>query len=258
MGQSLYPAVMDVALITVGDEVLSGDTLNTNANWLATQLSERGVTVARILSLPDDRATIADRVTDYSEQFDAVIVTGGIGGTPDDVTMAAVAHAFEREMTVPELTLADVNQRLADIREQLPDLNLDVDPESEAALPEGSRPLLNEEGLAPGCVIDNVYVFPGIPDELEAMFQQVAGEFTGDQQSKTLYTVEPEANIVSQLEEVMGTFDVTVGCYPDREAGHNRLKITATDDEHLDGATEWLLEHVEASETPVSRDWGEE
>jgi nicotinamide-nucleotide amidase len=56
----------------------------------------------------------------------------------------------------------------------------------------------------------------------------------------------------------MAEFDVTVGCYPDRDAGHNRLKITATDDGQLHGATEWLLDHVDASETQVSRDWGEE
>jgi nicotinamide-nucleotide amidase len=249
---------MDVALITVGDEVLSGDTVNTNANWLATQLSERGAAVVRILSLPDDRATITEHVTAYSEQFDAVIVTGGIGGTPDDVTMDAVADAFDREMTVPALTLADVNERLADVEERLPEMDLDIDPEAEAAVPDESRPLLNEEGLAPGCVLANVYVFPGIPSELEAMFEQVADEFTGDRRAETLYTVEPEANIVPRLESVMDAFDVTVGCYPDREAGHNRLKVTATDDDHLESATAWLLDHVDASRTPVSRDWGDE
>lgn len=249
---------MDVALITVGDEVLSGDTVNTNGNWLATQLSERGAAVVRILSLPDDGETITEHVTTYSEQFDAVIVTGGIGGTPDDVTMDAVADAFDREMTVPALTLADVKERLADIEEQLPDMDLDIDPEAEAAVPEGSRPLLNEAGLAPGCVLENVYVFPGIPGELEAMFEQVADEFTGNRRSETLYTVEPEANIVPRLESVMDAFDVTVGCYPDREAGHNRLKLTGTDDDELENATAWLLDHVDASHSPVSRDWGDE
>jgi nicotinamide-nucleotide amidase len=247
--------MMEIVLITVGDEVLSGDTVNTNANWLATQLSDRGATVARILALPDERGTIAKHVADYCERFEAVIVTGGIGGTPDDVTMEAVADTFDREMTVREEPLAAVERRLSDIRSRLPEVDLDVTPEAEAALPAGSRPLLNEEGLAPGCVLENVYVFPGIPDELKTMFKHVGDEFTGDRQTHTIYTVEPEANIVPCLEEVMTTFDVTVGCYPDREAGHNRLKIVATDGEQLTGATEWLLEHVSASDTPVSRDW---
>ena len=246
---------MEVALITVGDELLSGDTVNTNANWLATELSERGVAVARILSIPDDRAEIADRVREYAAEFDAVIVTGGIGSTPDDVTMEAVADAFDREMVVTDLTRESVERRLAAIRERVPDREFDVDVEAEAAIPDGSRPLVTEAGLAPGCAIEGVYVMPGIPDELKATFETVADEFAGDRRSRFCYTVEPESNIIAALEEAAERFDVAVGCYPDREAEHNRLKVTATDDETLDRAVAWLLENANASETPVSRDW---
>jgi molybdenum cofactor synthesis domain-containing protein len=246
---------MEVALITVGDELLSGDTVNTNANWLADELSARGVTVPRILSVPDDRAVIADHVREYAATFDAVIVTGGIGSTPDDVTMEAVADAFDREMVATDLTRESVERRLAAIRERVPDREFDVDVEVEAAIPEGSRPLMTEAGLAPGCVIEGVYVMPGIPDELKAAFASVADEFAGDRRSRFLYTVEPESNIVPALEDAMERFDVVVGCYPDREADHNRLKLTATDDDALDDARAWLLEHVNASETPVRRNW---
>ena len=246
---------MEVALITVGDELLSGDTVNTNANWLADELSERGVAVERILSIPDDREEIADRVREYAADFDAVIVTGGIGTTPDDVTMEAVADAFDREMAPTDLTRESVERRLAAIRERVPDREFDVDVAAEAAVPEGSRPLMTEVGLAPGCVVENVYVMPGIPDELKATFETVADEFAGDRRSRFLYTVEPESNIIDALAEAAERFDVAVGCYPDREADHNRLKLTATDDDALDGATAWLLANVDASETPVSRDW---
>ncbi|ELZ56461.1 MULTISPECIES: competence/damage-inducible protein A [Halorubrum] len=246
---------MEVALITVGDELLSGDTVNTNANWLAGELSERGVAVGRILSIPDDRAEIAARVREYAAAFDAVIVTGGLGSTPDDVTMEAVADAFDREMVVTDITRESVERRLAAIREQVPDREFDVDVAAEAAIPEGSRPLVTEAGLAPGCVLDGVYVMPGIPDELKATFETVADEFAGDRRSRFLYTVEPESNIIDALEEAMDRFDVVVGCYPDREAEHNRLKVTATDDAALDDAAAWLLANVDASETPVSRDW---
>ena len=250
---------MDVALITVGDELLSGDTVNTNANWLASELTDRGVAVARILSVPDDRAVITERVREYANAFDDVIVTGGIGGTPDDVTMEAVADAFERDLAATDLTREAVDRRLAEIRERIPDEqgDLDVDIEAEAAIPAEGRALLNEAGLAPGCVCENVYVMPGIPGELKAMFDSVAVEFAGDRRSRFLYTVEPEANIVPALAESMERFDVTVGCYPDRDADHNRLKLTATGDDTLDAAAEWLLANVDASETPVSRDWGE-
>ena len=246
---------MEVALITVGDELLSGDTVNTNANWLAGRLSDRGVAVGQILSLPDDRAAIADHVREYAAAFDAVIVTGGIGSTPDDVTMEAVADAFDREMAPTDLTRESVERRLAAIRERVPDREFDVDVDAEAAVPAGSRPLVTEAGLAPGCVIEGVYVLPGIPDELKATFETVADEFAGDRRSRFLYTVEPESNIVPALREAMDRFDVVVGCYPDREAEHNRLKVTATDAEALDDAAAWLLANVNASETPVSRDW---
>ncbi|MFC5279281.1 competence/damage-inducible protein A [Halorubrum rubrum] len=249
---------MEVALITVGDELLSGDTVNTNANWLAARLAERGVSVTRILSVPDDRETIAERVATYGDAFDRVVVTGGIGGTPDDVTVEAVADAFGRDLAVSELARADVEERLAEIATRIPDRDLDVDVDREAALPAASRPLPNEAGLAPGCVLENVYVLPGIPEELKTMFESVADEFAGERRSRFLYTVEPEANIVPALEEAMNRFDVTVGCYPDREAGHNRLKLVGTDDEELAAGSDWLLGAINVSETPVSRDWGEE
>ncbi len=246
---------MEVALLTVGDELLSGDTVNTNANWLAAELTDRGVRVARICSVADEQGEIMNHVAEYSEQFDRVIVTGGIGGTPDDVTMTAVAAAFDRELVATELTRESVDQRLAEIEARMPDRELAVDREAEAAIPAESRPLLNETGLAPGCVIENVYVLPGIPGELKAMFEAVATEFNGTRQSKFLYTVEPEANIIPALEATMEQFAVTVGCYPDREADHNRLKITGTDDSTLEAAADWLLSAINASETPVSRDW---
>lgn len=245
---------MEVALLTIGDELLAGDTVNTNASWLAERLSKRGVTVARILTIPDDRALIAEWVREYSDTFEAVIVTGGLGGTPDDVTIDAVADAFDRELVVSEQALAAVEERLADIDDAVPDLDLDV--EAEATVPDGSRPLVNSEGLAPGCVIENVYVLPGIPGELKAMFGTVAEEFSGDALSRFLYTTEPEANLVTTLETVAETFDVSVGCYPDRDARHNRLKLTATDEETLSGAAALLRERAEVSETPVERDWG--
>ena len=244
---------MEVALLTIGDELLAGDTTNTNATWLAKRLTERGVTVTRILTIPDERALIAKKVREYSDAFDAVIVTGGIGGTPDDVTAEAIADAFDREMVVSEQARRAVEQRLDAIGDAVPDLDLDV--AAEATIPEGARPLLNPEGLAPGCVVENVYAFPGIPQELKAMFGEVTEEFGGDAVSQFLYTTEPEANIVPTLEDVVQQFDVTVGCYPDRDARHNRLKVTATDEETLRAATGYLREHIETSETPVERDW---
>jgi len=243
---------MDAALITVGDELLAGDTTDTNATWLAGQLTDRGVVVRRVLTVPDDETVIADTVREYSDAFDAVVVTGGLGGTPDDVTMDAVARAFDRPLAPDDLAREDVERTLAAYLEANPDLELDVDVDAEAAIPRDARPIINPEGLSPGCVVENAYVLPGIPDEMEAVFGEVAGEFAGEVRSETLYTTDPEANMIGDLAAARERFGVSVGCYPDREARHNRLKVSGSDADSVAGAVEFLRERV----TTVAADEG--
>ncbi|MEM4781208.1 MAG: molybdopterin-binding protein [Halalkalicoccus sp.] len=242
---------MEVAILTVGDEVLAGDTPNTNATWLADRLTDRGATVVRILTLPDDRALIAETVADWSARFDAVIVTGGLGGTHDDVTADAIADVFERDLVVDRAVREDVIETVAAYRDANPELvdahELEIDVDAWAALPEDSRALINPEGLCPGCVLENVYAFPGVPTEMKALFEQVAPEFEGNSISRTLYTPQPEGSMLSALSGVMERFDVTVGSYPDTE-GHNRLKLLGTDAQTVEAAAAWLAERVELAE----------
>jgi len=239
---------MEVAILTVGDEVLAGDTANSNATWLAGELTDRGATVARILTLPDDRDLIAGYVREWAESFDAVIVTGGLGGTPDDVTVDAIADAFDRPLAVDDAVHDDVIETVGAYREANPetvashDVSIDVD--AWAALPEGSRPLLNPAGLCPGCVLETVYAFPGVPDEMRALFDVVADEFDGETVSATLLTPQPEGSLTDVLDDARDRFDATVGSYPATE-GANRLKVIGTDDAAVDEAVGWLRERVE-------------
>lgn len=225
---------MNAAIITVGDELLAGDIDNTNASWLAAQLTDRGVQVNVITTIPDDKAVIAETVSRYSDAHDAVIVTGGIGGTPDDVTMAGVATAFGVSLEVDDEAYAAVEARVAKIRERYPDFAPDM--EAEASVPESGDALLNSEGLSPGCVIQNVFVLPGIPGEMKAMFDAVADRFEGNLYSRTTHTDLPESNIVDLLQEIRDSYDVSVGCYPDPDRGPKRIKITATEQTRLESA----------------------
>lgn len=234
---------MQVALLTVGDELLSGDTENTHATWLSRQLADRGVGVKRIAVVPDEINVISTYVQAF-DTFDAVIVTGGIGGTPDDVTMEGVAEAFDRPLEPNDLARTDIEQTIADLAEARPDTDFDIDIATEASIPSDARPLINDAGLSPGCVIENVYVLPGIPGEMRTMFESIADEFAGDIQTRTFYTNDPESNLIDVLSDARDRFDVSVGCYPDRDAGHNRLKLSGTDERTLDTAEEWLREHV--------------
>jgi len=254
---SVYPLYslntpMDVALVTVGDELLAGDTENTNATWLARQLTERGATVARMLTIPDDRELIARRVGDFADSFDAVIVTGGLGDTPDDVTVEAVADAFERDLEIQP----DVRDRIAEkarrFREADPEYyethDFDLDLDETAALPEGARPLQTAESFNPGCVVENVYVFPGFPEELRVMFDSVAEEFGGDAVSASVETATPEGALKDVLDGARERFDVAVGSYPARRGKPGRVKVTGTDPATVERAVEWVDERVADTE----------
>lgn len=240
---------MKVAILTVGDELLSGDTENTNATWLARQLADRGATTARILTVPDEKSVIADYVREWSQGFDAVVVTGGLGGTPDDVTVSAVAHALDRDLVVQDAVREAVVEKARQFRTENPDLaedyEFEMDLGAQAALPEGADPLVTDASFAPGCVVENVYVFPGFPGELKAMFALVADEFGGDATSETLTTPAPEGALYQALEDIRGQFDVTVGSYPVKGRDPGRVKVTGTDAAEVEAAIEWLREEID-------------
>jgi molybdenum cofactor synthesis domain-containing protein len=159
--------VLRATILTIGNELVSGDVPNTNAVFAAKRLALLGVEVRMMAVLPDEIETIAEFVREEAPRVEFVIVTGGLGGTPDDVTREAVAEAFGVGQTeVPELA-ADLRARFT------------RDPEYAARwalLPTGSRPLANPLGGAPGFAIANVYVLPGLPSEMEAMFLTLEDE----------------------------------------------------------------------------------
>ncbi|WP_324755931.1 competence/damage-inducible protein A [Haloarcula sp. GH36] len=240
---------MDVALVTVGDELLAGETENTNATWLAKRLSGAGARVTRILTVPDDESVIADAVQRYHTAFDAVVVTGGIGGTPDDVTKAAVARAFDRDLVVPDDVRAHLEAKAERFATDNPELvdryEMELDLDAWAAIPEEGEPLLTDESFAAGCVVDGVYVLPGIPEELRAMFATVADDFGGDRTIETIHTPAPEGAVVTQVTEARERFGVAVGSYPRKADTPGRVTVTGDDPEAVQAATDWLRERIE-------------
>ncbi|MFP4529780.1 MAG: competence/damage-inducible protein A [Halodesulfurarchaeum sp.] len=238
---------MAVAIITVGDELLAGETENTNAAWLARQITDRGGRVEEILTVGDDRGTIASRVQSRVSQFDQVIVTGGLGGTPDDLTMAAVADALGQDLEVDpavrEVARASSETFIAAHPDLAEKYELGLDAERVAETIAGGRPIENPAGLANGCVADGVYVLPGVPSELQASFEQVAGEFAGDGRVETRVTDAPEGVLGRQLAELESRFAVRAGSYPGERADQNRVRVSG-DEESVRAALDWLGERV--------------
>ncbi|MFC3958399.1 competence/damage-inducible protein A [Halovivax cerinus] len=245
---------MEVAILTVGDELLAGETTNTNASWLAAEITGRGASVRRICTVPDDRRVIADAVADFHGRYDAVVVTGGLGDTPDDVTMVAVADALDREFVVNERARERLVEKIDQLRTDRPELfeehDLELDPASSARLPDGARPLVTDAGWAPGCVVASIYVFAGIPEEMRAAFDRVADDFGGDAVSRTVYTPVPEGALTGLLADADDRFDVTVASHPRPGADPGRVKVAGTDPETVDEAMAWLEDRLETVDPP--------
>jgi molybdenum cofactor synthesis domain-containing protein len=226
------------AILTIGNELLSGDVENTNASWLARRLEAAGVEVALIATLPDAIDRIASFLREQVDRVDVVVITGGLGGTPDDLTREAVAAAFGvAQLEYPEVA-ADLRARFHG------------DPEYAARwamLPAGSRPLANPLGGAPGFVLENVYVLPGLPAEMEAMYETVEDELRSGPPiaswRRTYRTTESE--IVSALARTgVDHPAVRVGSYPSFGAGgpHVEVVLKSSDHEALEAAAAWLIE----------------
>jgi molybdenum cofactor synthesis domain-containing protein len=229
------------AILTIGNELVSGDVPNTNASWLARRLAPLGVEVRLLAALPDEIETIADFVRAEAPRVDFFLVTGGLGGTPDDLTREAIAAAFGvPQEEVPELA-ADLRARFT------------RNPEYAARwamLPRDSRPLANPHGGAPGFVIENVYVLPGLPSEMEAMFASIEEEFRRGEPIESWRRIYQtyESRISSILEETGERWpDVLVGSYPSFGGGSFTVEVVlkSSDVAALAAASAWLESAIE-------------
>jgi molybdenum cofactor synthesis domain-containing protein len=227
---------MEAAVLTIGNELVSGDVPNTNAAWLAKRLEARGVRVVLVASIPDELERIVDVVRREAARVDWLIVTGGLGGTPDDITREALAAAF----SVPQRELPELADELRARFARHPEYAARW-----AQLPEGSRPLPNPLGGAPGFAIANVLVLPGLPSEMEAMFDAVADDL-GRAAPIAVWRASfrtGEGTIVDLLQGAVERWpEVVVGSYPSFDARGSEVEIVlkSRDAAAVADAAAWL------------------
>jgi nicotinamide-nucleotide amidase len=229
------------AILTIGNELVSGDVTNTNGSWLAQRLAPLGVAVRLIAAVPDEIETIAEIVRAEAPRVDFLLVTGGLGGTPDDLTREALAHAFAVEQVEVPALAAALRGRFTG------------DPEYAAAwarLPTGSRPIENPLGGAPGFALENVFVLPGLPAEMEAMFDSVAEEFRrGAPIASWRGTYRTRESIIAPLLVEAGERwpAVLVGSYPSFLADGPQVEVVvkSSDADALAAASAWLAAAIE-------------
>ena len=158
-------------IVTVGNELLIGRIVNTNASWLAEKLTFMGFKVVRIITVPDDLGDIEEEVGRAFRRADLVITTGGLGPTYDDITLEGVARAVGRRLVLNEDALEMVKEFYRKVGFELTE-----DRRKMAYMPEGAIPLPNPVGAAPGMFLKIggkiIASLPGVPSEMKGMFDE--------------------------------------------------------------------------------------
>lgn len=195
------------AILSQGDEIVTGQTVDTNAAWLAERLTGLGFIVTRHASVGDRLADIIELFRSSSE--DVVVSTGGLGPTDDDLTAQAAAAAFEAPLQLDETALAQLEARYAAAGRRMSPTN-----RKQALLPTGSTRLDNARGTAPGFLVETgsgvLACMPGVPGEMKHMFSHEV-----EPMLRARFELQPERLVVlrtsgageSVLQERIGTFE---------------------------------------------------
>ena len=165
---------LQVELITIGDELLLGFTIDTNAAHISRTLAASGVEIVRRTTVGDEADKIAVAVREALERTGAVITTGGLGPTSDDLTKPAIARIFGREMKLDDAMAAKIEERW---RARFPNSRFPATNRTQAEIPEGARILTNRHGTAPGIWLEDdrgrwVAMMPGVPREMRGMLAE--------------------------------------------------------------------------------------
>ncbi len=159
-------------IITIGDEILIGQIIDTNSAWMAQQLNAAGIRIKQISSVSDNRGHILSALKEASERADLILITGGLGPTKDDITKTTLAEYFQVGMKRDQETLDNVARIFARYNRPLLEVNI-----RQADVPENCEVLLNKNGTAPGMWFqekDKVFVsMPGVPFEMMYLMEDL-------------------------------------------------------------------------------------
>ncbi len=194
---------MKAEVVAVGTELLLGDIANTNAQTIGRELARIGVDCFVHTAVGDNVERIAEAIRAAFERTDAVVVTGGLGPTQDDVTREAIAALVGKPLIRDEGLVGEIRARFERMRRDMPESNL-----RQAERPEGSTSIPNPVGTAPGLLVEHegkvIYAVPGVPSEMERMLH---AEVLPDLSRRSGET----ASIVSRVIRVGGMAESAVG-----------------------------------------------
>jgi len=197
-------------ILIIGDEILSGRTQDTNANFIAKNLTSSGINLEEIRVIQDQKKIIVDTVKLFSEKFNYVFTTGGIGPTHDDITSESVAEAFNKKY--------EINSEAFNILQKYyPKGEFNISRQKMAKMPSEAELIYNSMTAAPGFKIHNVFVLPGVPKIMEQMLIDVLKKLEKGKPKKitTINTDLYESKIAPFLNEIQNQFiECSIGSYP--------------------------------------------
>ncbi len=212
---------LTAGIIIIGNEILSGKVRDDNSCFLASELRSLGVHLKRISTIPDDVEIIGKEVAVFSDKYDYVFTSGGVGPTHDDVTMAGIARGFSVKLVE--------NQDIVKILRTHFDESINSAVLKMANVPEGTEVIISEGVRFPVISFKNIFIFPGIPEYMQNKFSIISERFRSSEfHLKRLFLNIHESYFAEILNEVVAeNRDVDFGSYPVVGKPDYRVMITA-------------------------------
>ena len=237
----MSPNSKGVEILSIGTELLLGNIINTNAQWISEQLSQLGLNHFRQSTVGDNCDRIIKVIQEISKRSNLLITTGGLGPTPDDLTTEAIAKSFN-------VSLFERPHLWDEIKQKLSNSNLQDDSSSlrkQCFFPKNAQIINNPRGTAPGMIWEpvkgfTILTFPGVPSEMKTMWETTAYDFVRNKFSdgysffsNTLkFAGIGESSVAEKINDLLNLKNPTVAPYAN--LGEVKLRITARAKNHLE------------------------
>jgi len=206
--------MLRVKLISIGDEILIGQIVNSNASVISSKLYSSGIPVEKVVTIGDAEEPLLKELVDSLNNFDITIITGGLGTTHDDLTKPVLVKFFNDELISDEKVLIHIKDFFAKRNVKMPDANFE-----QALVPRNSRIIWNANGTAPGIWIEKndkvIIALPGVPHEmivmmdndvLKLLYDKFSGKINNNLKSKTILTTGIGESVLAEMIGDVGTF----------------------------------------------------
>jgi FAD synthetase len=228
---------LTAAAVVIGNEILSGKVVDTNSPFLATELRALGVSLQRIVVIPDELSVIRDEVRACYRTYDVVFTSGGVGPTHDDITIEGIAMALDRKVIVHP----DIESKLrAFYGDKINPARLKM-----AEVPDGAELITDVSLNFPTIKVENIYILPGIPEIFRSKLLGLKPRFEATPFClKVVYTRVGEGTIAEFLNDTLRVFpELMLGSYPKIDNPEYMVKVTleSKDAVYVERALEHLL-----------------